>query len=128
METAKQVRAEVKKNASEHRGEVKEFIDAVEAAGQKSLDEDTKLKGRSMDLSKKDKIGIGLIALCALVVISAIAATFIIQRNRASRPKPDPVTLCPYEQSYAHTVILIDWTDPLSDTQKAVLRSKIHQI
>jgi hypothetical protein len=81
-----------------------------------------------MELSNKDKLGIGLIVGCALLLIAAIATTFVIQNNRAKRVKPDPTTLCPYEQGYSHTVVLIDWTDPLSDPHKQLLRSKIQQI
>jgi hypothetical protein len=75
-------------------------------------------------LSKKDKQGIivGATSLLGLVVLGMIPVIV----NLTSVPY-DQETLCPSEGNYAHTVILIDKTDPLTKTQVGKLRRLIER-
>jgi hypothetical protein len=75
-------------------------------------------------LSKKDKQGIivGATSLLGLVVLGMIPVIV----NLTSVPY-DQETLCPSEGNYAHTVVLIDKTDPLTKTQVGKLNRLIER-
>jgi hypothetical protein len=81
----------------------------------------------SARLSKQDKLGLWLIAASVFVVIAAVVATFIIKQKQGSA-QHDPTSLCPYAPGYAHTIVIVDWTDPFSESQQRLFRSKILQI
>ena len=76
-------------------------------------------------LSKKDKQGViiivgsvlGLVLLALIPVIVSITAVPF-----------DEETLCPKEQDYGHTVILVDKTDPLTPTQATLVRRLVDRV
>ncbi len=73
-------------------------------------------------LSKQDKQGIAIFAAAMLAVIALVVALFVA---RGSAGHYDRETLCPTDRDYAHTVVLIDKTDPFSATQQDYLRSRL---
>lgn len=40
----------------------------------------------------------------------------------------DPATLCPIDRSYPRTVVIVDKTDPFSDSQSIFLRAELENI
>lgn len=76
-------------------------------------------------LSKKDKQGIIVMvaSLLGLIVLGMIPVIV----NLTSVPY-DEETLCPLHEDYAHTVILIDKTDPLTETQEGLVQRLIERI
>lgn len=76
-------------------------------------------------LSRKDKQGLAIICASLLgLVIIALVPIFV----SVLKVPYDEETLCPSDREYAHTVILIDKTDPLTATQEDLLRRMINQI
>jgi hypothetical protein len=80
-----------------------------------------------VSLSQKDKLGVALIVIAVLVMVGVVAGTAVLQRS-TSAVKVDAETLCPFSQNYAHTVVLVDKTDPFSASQKKKFYAKIMQI
>lgn len=75
--------------------------------------------------SAKDKKGMVIFGLVFAALLVLAAAQHVL-RPDASRY--DPLTLCPKDRSYPHTVVLLDKTDPFSRTQQAFLRDRLKQI
>jgi hypothetical protein len=80
-----------------------------------------------MSLSKKDKAGVALIVSAVVVMVVVIVGTAILQR-RDKAERVDPDTLCPYSRNYAHTVVIVDKTDPFSDNQKKKFRALVLEL
>jgi hypothetical protein len=64
--------------------------------------------------SRKDLWGITVIG-CSLGIIGLLALASIGLRDDRSF---DPATLCPTDQDYSRTILVVDKTDPLSSAQK----------
>lgn len=68
---------------------------------------------------KRDSQGLVLIGLSSLVILGLISASIALRDTQ----RYDPLTLCPLNQDFARTIILIDQTDPLTDNQHRFLRN-----
>jgi len=77
-------------------------------------------------LSKKDKIGGVIIAVCLFILIGIVVVTNIVNSNKVELDKN---TLCPTkEPPRGHTVILVDRTDPLAQNQTKWLSELVNKI
>jgi hypothetical protein len=78
-----------------------------------------------MRLSEKDKQGLKLIVLI-VVLASVLVGFFVYEHFRKVEIYED--TMCPKRRAVPEVLILIDKTDPLSDTQRAFVWKRISQI
>lgn len=79
-----------------------------------------------MPLSREDSLGIALIT----VVVVAVASVFVwVQIRRGERFELDGQTNCPVgEARYPSTVILIDQSDPLTESQRQYLLRQMDEL
>src|SRR5207245_3894538 len=78
----------------------------------------------SMVFTRKDTHGLLIIGGCLLFVFVAVVIAVKLRE-----PKPSHGTdLCPYEIPYPHTVILLDKTDPFTESQKQKLMETISRV
>ena len=75
--------------------------------------------------SKKDKHGIFIIvgSVLGLALLALIPVILSITETPF-----DEETLCPMEQDYGHTIILVDKTDPLTLTQAELVRRLVDRV
>jgi hypothetical protein len=77
------------------------------------------------NLTKADRQGLVIFAFIGALIVAAVTAKMMLQSGQV---RTDPDTLCPTRSTYAHTVVLIDKTDPLSEGQRRAFRSLIKEI
>ena len=82
-------------------------------------------KKKKKALSKKDKQGVAIFFVAAFGLALLGGVPLVLN---ALSVKYNKVTLCPTEQPYDHTVILIDKTDPLTITQENALRGLVARL
>lgn len=73
----------------------------------------------------KDQLGKVIIAMSALGLAILITIPLLIKLTEVPY---DDETFCPLDRPYPHTVIMIDKTDPLTETQEEALRNIIARI
>ena len=77
-------------------------------------------------LSKKDKTGVLIIAVCLFIIFGIAVITYIVNSNKVELDKN---TLCPTKElPRGHTVILVDRTDPLAQNQTKWLSGLVKKI
>ena len=78
-----------------------------------------------MSLSKKDKQGILLIIVSSLAIIGLLTLPIFLKKNKHEY---DPETFCLQDRNYAHTILLVDKTDPFTEKQIIALKKKSRQL
>lgn len=66
-------------------------------------------------------------AILAGVCVAGIAL-FMVPLFVGDKGAYDPATLCPTDRSYGRTIVIVDKTDPFTDSQSAFLRTEIERI
>jgi hypothetical protein len=79
---------------------------------------------RKKKLSSGDRKGLAIFAVVGVLVLALASARLII----GSGDKYDPNTLCPLNAPYPRTVVIIDVTDPLSESQRLSVRNKLDSL
>src|SRR5207244_325577 len=77
-----------------------------------------------MNFTRKDIHGLLILGACLLIGVVAVVISLKLRE-----PKPaHGADLCPYDIPYAHTVFLLDKTDPFTQSQKKKLMETIARV